>query len=159
MPQGDEFASGMHIDADSPTGLQRQIRQQLVEGIFAGRIAPGRRLPSSRQLARQLGVARNTVLLAYQELIDEGHIIARPRSGLYLNAALGKQVGGVAGSGSWHARPRRLTGRPGCGAAPASPRFSATRGIGSATPIRSSTVASINRCFPTASGAMPAASH
>ncbi len=50
-------------------------------GVFV----PGKRLPSSRALAKQLGVARNTVVLACQQLVAEGHLIARERSGLYIN--------------------------------------------------------------------------
>jgi len=73
------------------------VRQQLIEGIFSGHFQPGQRLPSSRSLARSLGVARNTVLLAYQQLIDEGHLISRSRSGLYLNPALSKGHGSVTG--------------------------------------------------------------
>jgi GntR family transcriptional regulator/MocR family aminotransferase len=88
---------GLRVDPDSPIGLQSQIRQQLIAGIFAGRFQPGQRLPSSRQLARALGVARNTALLAYQELIAEGHIVARARSGLYLNETLAKGAGSVVG--------------------------------------------------------------
>lgn len=95
-----EGLEGLSVSPDSGIGLQSQIRQQLVEGIFAGRIRPGQRLPSSRQLARQLKVARNTVLLAYQELIAEGHIVSRARSGLYLNASLAKRPGSLVGPGA-----------------------------------------------------------
>ena len=42
-------------------------------------------LPSCRELARQLNVARNTVVLAYQHLVDEGYIVSRERSGYYIN--------------------------------------------------------------------------
>ena len=42
-------------------------------------------LPSSRELARHLGIARNTVVLAYQQLIDEGNLISRERSGYYID--------------------------------------------------------------------------
>jgi len=80
------------ISATAGVTLQSQIRQQVIEHILAGQFLPGQRLPSSRELASQLGVARNTVLLAYQRLIEEGHLIARTRSGLYLNAALAKGV-------------------------------------------------------------------
>jgi DNA-binding transcriptional MocR family regulator len=73
------------VDAGAHLNLQRQIRQQLIEAIAGGAFAPGRRLPSSRQLAAQLGVARNTVVLACQQLIAEGHLVARERSGLYVN--------------------------------------------------------------------------
>jgi GntR family transcriptional regulator/MocR family aminotransferase len=75
----------LRIDSSSDLNLQRQIRQQLVDAIASGGFVSGRRLPSSRQLARQLGVARNTVVLACQQLIAEGHLLARERSGLYVN--------------------------------------------------------------------------
>lgn len=50
-----------------------------------GTFPEGRRLPSSRKLAEQLSVARNTVVLAYQQLLDEGYLLSRERSGLYVN--------------------------------------------------------------------------
>ena len=49
--------------------LQNQIRQKLVDGIINGAFPPGMKLPSSRKLARQLNVARNTVVAAYQPLV------------------------------------------------------------------------------------------
>jgi GntR family transcriptional regulator/MocR family aminotransferase len=98
VPQRPDIAFGLRIDLASKIALQSQIRQQLIEGIFAGRFQAGERLPSSRRLSRALGVARNTVLLAYQQLIDEGHVISRSRSGLYLNEALNKGHGSVAGA-------------------------------------------------------------
>lgn len=49
-------------------------------------MAPGSRVPSSRILAAQLGVARNTVVLALQTLLDDGVLAARPRSGLFVAA-------------------------------------------------------------------------
>jgi len=55
--------------------LQNQIRQKLVDGIINGAFPPGMKLPSSRNLAQQLNVARNTVVAAYQ------HLIARRLSG------------------------------------------------------------------------------
>jgi GntR family transcriptional regulator/MocR family aminotransferase len=44
--------------------LQNQIRQKLADGIINGAFAPGMKLPSSRRLATQLDVARNTVVAA-----------------------------------------------------------------------------------------------
>lgn len=75
----------IHIDASLDESLQSQIRSKLVEGILVGSFALGSRLPSSRKLAEQLGVARNTVVLVYQTLQDEGYIISRERSGIYVN--------------------------------------------------------------------------
>jgi GntR family transcriptional regulator/MocR family aminotransferase len=82
--------AGLQVTPTPGVSLQSQIRQRLIEHILAGQFLPGQRLPSSRVLAQRLGVARNTALLAYQALIEEGHVIARPRSGLYLNESLGK---------------------------------------------------------------------
>jgi GntR family transcriptional regulator / MocR family aminotransferase len=67
--------------------LQQKIRQKIVDAILAGLYPPGRPLPSSRKLSRQLGVARNTVVLAYQQLVEDGHLVARKGSGIYVNAA------------------------------------------------------------------------
>ncbi len=67
------------------SGLQAQIREQLVAAILGGQIPVSERLPSSRQLAKLLGVSRNTVTLAYQGLIDDGFLVARERSGYYVN--------------------------------------------------------------------------
>lgn len=82
----------LQVDAAAPLSLQRQIRQRLFEAIVGGDFPPGKRLPSSRELSRQLGVARNTVVLACQQLIVEGHLIARPRSGLYVNEDVVKSL-------------------------------------------------------------------
>ncbi|WJG10100.1 PLP-dependent aminotransferase family protein [Aliiglaciecola sp. LCG003] len=75
----------IHIDTSLDESLQSQIRNKLVEGILVGSFALGSRLPSSRKLAEQLGVARNTVVLVYQTLQDEGYIISKERSGIYVN--------------------------------------------------------------------------
>ena len=73
----------LHPDAQS--SLQTQLREKLVDAIMGGQIPALTRLPSSRQLAKLLGVSRNTVTLAYQSLIDDGFLIARERSGYYVN--------------------------------------------------------------------------
>ena len=73
----------LFLDTDSDLSLQDQVRRKLVEAACAGAFPPGKRLPSSRALAAQLGVARNTVTLAYQKLLDEGLFVSRERSGIY----------------------------------------------------------------------------
>jgi len=75
----------LFLDPDSDLGLQDQVRRKLVDAACAGAFPPGKRLPSSRALAAQLGVARNTVTLAYQKLLDEGLFISRERSGIYID--------------------------------------------------------------------------
>jgi len=76
----------IHIDASLNDSLQSQIRQKLVEGIIVGSFPSGTKLPSSRKLAKQLEVSRNTVVLVYQTLIDEGYIESRERSGIYVTS-------------------------------------------------------------------------
>jgi GntR family transcriptional regulator/MocR family aminotransferase len=75
----------IYLDFDSDIELQSQIRQKLVEGILNGVFPPGCKLPSSRKLAEQLGVARNTVVLAYQQLVAESYLVSRERSGIFVN--------------------------------------------------------------------------
>src|ERR1700743_346248 len=64
--------------------LTDQLVAQIREAIRKGRIARGARLPSSRNLADQLGISRNTVVRAYETLILEGHVEARPASGVFV---------------------------------------------------------------------------
>ncbi len=73
------------VDSSAPQSLQSQLRQELVKAILDGRIAYDSPLPSSRALASELGIARNTVVLAYQHLVDENYLIARERHGYFVN--------------------------------------------------------------------------
>ncbi len=57
----------------------------LVTAILDGQLPTGVPLPSSRKMAKILGVSRNTVVLAYQGLVDDGYLTARERSGFYVN--------------------------------------------------------------------------
>lgn len=83
------------LDPASQLSLQQQLRQRIIDAIHRGVLGAGRRLPSSRQLARQLDVSRNTVALAYDALIAEGHLVARQRSGVFVSddASSGRIVG------------------------------------------------------------------
>lgn len=63
--------------------LSLQIVRQLQEAIETGRVARGTQLPSTRSLARTLGVSRNTVLTAYDELAARGFIRSRRGAGMY----------------------------------------------------------------------------
>ncbi|MBL8287998.1 MAG: PLP-dependent aminotransferase family protein [Rubrivivax sp.] len=68
--------------------LQGQIREMLVSAILDGHLPAGVPIPSSRDMADQLGVARNTVVLAYQQLADEGFLVSRQRSGHFVNTQM-----------------------------------------------------------------------
>lgn len=73
------------LEANSGQSLQAQLRQALVKAILDGRIPVDIALPSSRELSRQLAVARNTVVLAYQHLIDERYLLSHERRGYFVN--------------------------------------------------------------------------
>lgn len=65
---------------NSAAPLNRRVYLALKGGIREGRFAPGSRLPSTRALAMDLGVSRNTVTLAYEQLAAEGYVASRSRS-------------------------------------------------------------------------------
>jgi len=74
-----------HLDPHAGATLQGQLRQMLVAAIREGQLPPGSPLPSCRRLAETLDVARNTVALAYQDLVEEGFLVARQRSGYFVS--------------------------------------------------------------------------
>jgi GntR family transcriptional regulator / MocR family aminotransferase len=80
------WAQLFSLDAQSALPLQSRLRRRIVQVILDGRLAAGAPLPSSRQLAEVLGLSRNTVTAVYQQLIAEGYLDARPRSGVFVNA-------------------------------------------------------------------------
>jgi GntR family transcriptional regulator/MocR family aminotransferase len=78
----------VNIERDSDELLHRQVYRELVQLILSGRLRPAVRLPSSRVLAEELGVARNTVLLALEQLVSEGYVETRRGRGTYVSAEL-----------------------------------------------------------------------
>lgn len=62
----------IQIDTDSPVPLEDQLKRALREAIARGEVQSGDELPSSRQLAGDLGIHFNTVARAYRGLRDEG---------------------------------------------------------------------------------------
>ncbi|WP_431771632.1 PLP-dependent aminotransferase family protein [Streptomyces cucumeris] len=71
----------LHLDLPGGTGVRAALIRSLRDAVREGRLAPGTRLPSSRSLAVDLGIARNTVADAYGELVAEGWLTARQGSG------------------------------------------------------------------------------
>ena len=96
-----------HLRRADNVSLQSQIRETLVTAILAGQIPIEEPVPSTRQMAKRLGVSRNTVVLAYQALVDDGFLQSRERSGFYVNKAVldGKVSRPAAATGP--APPRR----------------------------------------------------
>lgn len=71
-----------------PASRQQAVFDRLRHGILAGTLAPGARLPPSRHLAEELGVARQTVVIAYERLAAEGYVRAQVGSGTFVAADL-----------------------------------------------------------------------
>lgn len=78
----------MFIELDGDGTLDLQIYRALRAEILAHRLLPAARLPSTRSLAVTLGVSRNVVLLAYEQLLGEGYAQARVGSGTIVAATL-----------------------------------------------------------------------
>src|SRR5580692_8710039 len=74
----------LHLDLPgpkSPKGIRLGLETALRDAVRTGRLGPGTRLPSSRALAADLGLARNTVAEVYGQLVAEGWLTARTGSG------------------------------------------------------------------------------
>ena len=72
------------LDPSFEGSLQSQIRQIVASAILSRSFLPGERLPSSRKLAKHLGISRITVTLSYQELVADGYLTTRSRSGFFV---------------------------------------------------------------------------
>jgi GntR family transcriptional regulator/MocR family aminotransferase len=76
------------LDRKKNISLQSQVIFGLKELMHAGALQPGEPVPSSRELARDLHVSRNTIINAYDRLIGEGYLDASPRRGLFVSESL-----------------------------------------------------------------------
>jgi GntR family transcriptional regulator/MocR family aminotransferase len=76
------------LNRSSATALYRQLYDGLRDAILSGRLGPGTRLPSTRELADDLGIARNTVLNAFEQLYAESYLERRVGDGTYVSAQL-----------------------------------------------------------------------
>ena len=86
----------LHLRVDGRGDRTRQVYQQVRAAIADGLLRPGEAVPSSRELARRLGVARNTVTLAYDRLTAEGFLRSRIGAGTYVCAEGVSPVGHLA---------------------------------------------------------------
>jgi GntR family transcriptional regulator / MocR family aminotransferase len=101
----------VEIDRNSAEPLYRQVRRAIEHGIASGVFDAHHRLPSSRELAIDLAVSRNTINLAYQELIAEGLVRSHERSGMFVNPemldAAAAETRATVPRIDWSARIRR----------------------------------------------------
>ncbi|WP_421861571.1 PLP-dependent aminotransferase family protein [Parvibaculum sp.] len=88
MPASPLPLGAIALDGSAEVPLYRQLYEALREAILAGRLHPGGRLPSSRMLAGELGVGRNTVLAAYEQLAAEGYLEGQVGAGTRVAAIL-----------------------------------------------------------------------
>jgi GntR family transcriptional regulator/MocR family aminotransferase len=72
------------LDHSAAEPMFRQLYDELRQAILGGRLRPGDRLPSSRALADELDISRNTVLGAFDQLLSEGYLVMRGGSGTYV---------------------------------------------------------------------------
>jgi GntR family transcriptional regulator/MocR family aminotransferase len=76
------------VDQASTVPLGRQVYDWIRGAILTGQLVAGSRMPSTRALASQLGVSRNTVFLAYEQLLAEGYLVARVGEGTHVAPTL-----------------------------------------------------------------------
>lgn len=99
------------LRTDDEEPLHRQLYRHLRTAILEGRIAVGSRLPASRSLAAHLGLSRNTVVAALEQLSAEGYVESRQGSGTRV-AAMAAPPSLIGRSASGHsATPRRISQR------------------------------------------------
>lgn len=75
----------INIDKESGIPLYLQIKHQLKKHLLSGKLNANNQLPTERELSLRLGVSRNTVSMAYKELVLERILLSNPGRGTFLN--------------------------------------------------------------------------
>ena len=75
----------LKIDHQSNTPLYRQLYNNFRQSILNGKFSPGQKLPGTRSLAAELNISRNTVVLAFEQLLLEGYLKGKIGSGTFVN--------------------------------------------------------------------------
>src|SRR2546421_10107255 len=76
------------LDETSSVPLYRQLYASILRAILTGQLVAGTKLPSTRHMAIELGVSRNTVLIAFEQLLAEGYLESKARSGTFVTHSL-----------------------------------------------------------------------
>src|SRR4029453_12453864 len=79
-----ELGDWVRVDPNAAKPLFDQLRTQIIDGIRDGKLPPGIRLPTVRELAAQMSLAVNTVARAYRELESAGILETRGRFGTFV---------------------------------------------------------------------------
>ncbi len=77
----------LHVNTSSRLPIYQQLGSQIREGIARGELQPETKLPSVRELSRELVVNPNTIARAYMELERAGFVVTRPGLGVFVNHA------------------------------------------------------------------------
>lgn len=83
----------VHVDPASPVPVFEQLRSQVERLIVSGNLAPGQRLPTIRDLATDLGLARGTVNKVYEALARDGLVESLGRHGTIVLGARNRSLG------------------------------------------------------------------
>jgi GntR family transcriptional regulator/MocR family aminotransferase len=87
-PHGWADLFGWQISRDNGTPVFRQVYLHIRLAILSRRLGAGTKLPSTRALASELGVARTSVVAAYEQLLAEGYVSGKTGSGTYVSSEL-----------------------------------------------------------------------
>jgi GntR family transcriptional regulator/MocR family aminotransferase len=82
----------LSLDPRSATPLHRQLYDEIRAAVLGGRLSGGARLPSTRALAADLDISRNTVASAFDQLLAEGYVAARPGAGTFVAKELPEEL-------------------------------------------------------------------
>ena len=104
---------GLKIDTAAATPVYRQIAEGIRAAVESGRLRPGTQLPPTRDLAKQLGVNRNTVIAAYDLLVEEGSAAGHTGRGTFLVGP--KPPAAPLGGDPWFGAFARAVEGPGVG--------------------------------------------
>jgi GntR family transcriptional regulator/MocR family aminotransferase len=90
MPKspGGALLSGLNIEKNTSVPIYRQLDASLRRLILSGTLAPGQKLPSTRELSNDLGISRITVKSVYEQLVAEGYAQAKTGAGTYVAEGL-----------------------------------------------------------------------
>ncbi len=94
MSKGSEWFSlaAVNLDREGTEALHKQLYYQLSQAILSRRLVAGTRLPSTRAMAADLAISRNTVITAFEQLLADGYIEGRIGDGTYVSRSLSEDL-------------------------------------------------------------------
>ncbi|WP_322105358.1 PLP-dependent aminotransferase family protein [Paraburkholderia sp. J41] len=101
------------LDRGSGQPVYRQLHRLLQQAILSRELPAGTRVPSSRLLAAELGIARNTVTQVYEQLVLEGYVTSATGRGTYVADTSPDEIVGAADSAPGHSAPNGAKPRKG----------------------------------------------